>query len=101
MRKYGLVLRFPVTANTSTADSRVASEVGVARCRLEHLGNAITFQLSDHGRFPASTTKPGDLSEYNLENYDEDNKAGLGLFMNVKGLAYHRDTEDVVSPPEM
>ena len=65
--------------------------------------NAITFQLSDHGRFPAwlsPTTKPGDLSECDLENYDEDNKAGLGLFTNVKELVYHRNTEDVASPPK-
>lgn len=41
------------------------------------------------------TNKPGDLSEYNLDNYDEDEgEAGLGPFTNIKGLTYYRNNEE-------
>lgn len=40
--------------------------------------------------------KPGDLSEYNLDDYDEDdnNEAELGPFTNIKGLTYYRNNEE-------
>jgi hypothetical protein len=42
------------------------------------------------------TKKPGDLSEYNLDNYDDDgdNEAELGPFTNIKGLTYYRNNEE-------
>ena len=43
-----------------------------------------------------ATEKPGDLSEYNLDNYDDDddNEAELGPFTNIKGLTYYRNNEE-------
>jgi len=42
-----------------------------------------------------ATKKAGDLSEYNLDNYDDDdNEAELGPFTNVKGLTYYRNNEE-------
>ena len=43
-----------------------------------------------------ATKKPGDLSEYNLDNYDDDddNEAELGPFTNIKGLTYYRNNEE-------
>lgn len=39
--------------------------------------------------------KPGELSQYNLDNYDDDDgEAGLGPFTNVKGLTYYRNNEE-------
>ena len=48
------------------------------------------------GQAKLATKKPGDLSEYNLDNYDEDedNEAELGPFTNIKGLTYYRNNED-------
>ena len=42
------------------------------------------------------TKKSGDLSEYNLDNYDDDddNEAELGPFTNIKGLTYYRNNEE-------
>ncbi|TIC21145.1 WD40 repeat-like protein [Wallemia mellicola] len=39
---------------------------------------------------------PNDLSEYNLENYDEEsNEAGaLGAFSNIKGLSYYKNQDE-------
>lgn len=49
----------------------------------------------DGGAKPA-TKKPGDLSEYNLDNYDDDdaNEAELGPFTNIKGLTYYRTNDE-------
>jgi periodic tryptophan protein 1 len=48
------------------------------------------------GQTKLATKKHGDLSEYNLDNYDEDedNEAELGPFTNIKGLTYYRNNED-------
>ena len=48
------------------------------------------------GKAKPTSEKPGDLSEYNLDNYDEDedNEAELGPFTNVKGLTYYRNNEE-------
>ena len=48
------------------------------------------------GQTKPPNKKPGDLSEYNLDNYDEDedNEAELGPFTNVKGLTYYRNNEE-------
>jgi len=49
------------------------------------------------GQTKPVTKKPGDLSEYNLDNYDdddEDNEAELGPFTNIKGLTYYRNNEE-------
>ena len=41
------------------------------------------------------TDRPGDLSEYNLDNYDDDEgETGLGPFTNIKGLTYYRNNEE-------
>jgi len=46
-------------------------------------------------RVKSASKKPEDLSEYNLDNYDEDdNEAELGPFTNVKGLTYCRNNEE-------
>lgn len=47
-------------------------------------------------RAKPATKKPGDLSEYNLENYDEEdiNEAELGPFTNIKGLTYYRNNDE-------
>lgn len=44
----------------------------------------------------SAAKKPGDLSEYNLETYDEDdaNEAELGPFTNIKGLTYYRNNDE-------
>jgi len=51
--------------------------------------------LPDGGAKPVAK-KPGDLSEYNLEAYDEDdaNEAELGPFTNIKGLTYYRNNDE-------
>lgn len=44
-----------------------------------------------------TTKKPGDLAEYNLDNYDDDhddNEAELGPFANIKGMTYYRNNEE-------
>ena len=48
------------------------------------------------GQAKPPNKKPGDLSEYNLDNYDEDedNEAELGPFTKVKGLTYYRNNEE-------
>ena len=47
------------------------------------------------GRAKPTNINYGDLSEYNLDNYDEDeNEAELGPFTNVKGLTYYRNNEE-------
>ena len=48
------------------------------------------------GQTKPANKKTGDLSEYNLDNYDEDedNEAELGPFTNVKGLTYYRNNEE-------
>ena len=48
------------------------------------------------GQAKPATKKPGDLSEYNLDNYDDDggNEAELGPFTNIKGLTYYRNNEE-------
>ena len=48
------------------------------------------------GRARPANKKSGDLSEYNLDNYDDDddNEAELGPFTNVKGLTYYRNNEE-------
>lgn len=48
------------------------------------------------GQAKPTTKKPGDLSEYNLDNYDEDgdNEAELGPFTNIKGLTYYRNNKE-------
>jgi len=48
------------------------------------------------GQTKPTNKPPGDLSEYNLDNYDEDedNEAELGPFTNVKGLTYYRNNEE-------
>lgn len=39
--------------------------------------------------------KPGDLSQYNLDDYDEDaESSALGPFTNLKGLTYYRNNEE-------
>ncbi|KAI0046584.1 transducin family protein/WD-40 repeat family protein [Auriscalpium vulgare] len=44
---------------------------------------------------PADKAK-GDLSKYNLDDYDEDNSGAvaLGPFSNIKGLQYYRDNNE-------
>ncbi|ETW83317.1 hypothetical protein HETIRDRAFT_383395 [Heterobasidion irregulare TC 32-1] len=44
----------------------------------------------------STAKKGGDLSEYNLDDYDEDDTRGsvLGPFSNIKGLTYHRDNDE-------
>ncbi|THH15341.1 hypothetical protein EW146_g5125 [Bondarzewia mesenterica] len=44
----------------------------------------------------ASSNKEGDLSEYNLDDYDEEDTKGsaLGPFSNIKGLTYYRDNNE-------
>ncbi|KAG8917025.1 hypothetical protein FRC02_003412 [Tulasnella sp. 418] len=37
---------------------------------------------------------PNDLSEYNLDSYDDDTKSALGPFSNIKGLTYHQNNDD-------
>lgn len=51
--------------------------------------------LSGGGAKPA-VKKSEDLSEYNLETYDEDdaNEAELGPFTNIKGLTYYRNNDE-------
>ncbi|TFY74274.1 hypothetical protein EWM64_g9738, partial [Hericium alpestre] len=42
-------------------------------------------------------TKEGDLSQYNLDNYDEDEDTtgpAVGPFSNIKGLTYYRDNNE-------
>ncbi|KAF9778930.1 transducin family protein/WD-40 repeat family protein [Thelephora terrestris] len=48
------------------------------------------------GQSKPTTKKAGDLSEYNLDTYDEDdaNEAELGPFTNVKGLTYYRNNDE-------
>lgn len=48
------------------------------------------------GQVKLVSRKPGDLSEYNLESYDDDNdnEAELGPFTNIKGLTYYRNNEE-------
>jgi periodic tryptophan protein 1 len=48
------------------------------------------------GQAKPAAKKPGDLSEYNLDNYDDDgdNEAELGPFTNIKGLTYYRNNEE-------
>lgn len=48
------------------------------------------------GRAKPAAKEPGDLSEYKLDTYDEDdaNEAELGPFTNIKGLTYHRNNEE-------
>lgn len=48
------------------------------------------------GQAKSRTKKPGDLSEYNLDNYDDDgdSEAELGPFTNIKGLTYYRNNEE-------
>jgi hypothetical protein len=48
------------------------------------------------GRAKLATKKPGDLSVYNLDTYDDDdaNEAELGPFTNVKGLTYYRNNDE-------
>ena len=48
------------------------------------------------GQTKPANKKPGDLSEYNLDNYDDDddNEAELGPFTNIKGLTYYRNNEE-------
>jgi periodic tryptophan protein 1 len=42
-----------------------------------------------------SKSKTGDLSQYNLDEYDEDADSGsLGPFTNLKGLTYYRNNEE-------
>ena len=44
---------------------------------------------------PASATDAGDLSQYNLGDYDKDLDSGaLGPFTNLKGLTYYRNNEE-------
>ncbi|KAI0067268.1 WD40 repeat-like protein [Artomyces pyxidatus] len=42
------------------------------------------------------TSKSDDLSQYNLDDYDEDDTGGaaLGPFSNIKGLTYYRDNNE-------
>lgn len=48
------------------------------------------------GQTKPAVKKPGDLSEYNLDTYDEEdtNEAELGPFTNVKGLTYYRNNDE-------
>lgn len=48
------------------------------------------------GQAKPTVKKPGDLTEYNLETYDEDdaNEAELGPFTNIKGLTYYRSNDE-------
>lgn len=48
------------------------------------------------GRTNPAAKKSGDLTEYNLDTYDEDdtNEAELGPFTNVKGLTYYRNNDE-------
>lgn len=48
------------------------------------------------GQTKPAMKKPGDLSEYNLDTYDEEdvNEAELGPFTNVKGLTYYRNNDE-------
>ncbi|KDR78833.1 hypothetical protein GALMADRAFT_1365360 [Galerina marginata CBS 339.88] len=47
----------------------------------------------DSGAVPK--TKKDDLSEYNLDDYDDDAKTlAVGPFSNIKGLTYYKDNEE-------
>jgi periodic tryptophan protein 1 len=35
-----------------------------------------------------------DLSEYKLDDYDEEETEAGGLFSNIKGLTYYKDNEE-------
>lgn len=42
-----------------------------------------------------SKPKNGDLSEYNLDEYDEEaDSSALGPFTNLKGLTYYRNNDE-------
>ncbi|KAJ7126746.1 WD40-repeat-containing domain protein [Mycena epipterygia] len=44
---------------------------------------------------PKPKRNPDDLTEYNLDDYDNDVKtAAVGPFSNIKGLTYYRDNEE-------
>ncbi|KAG6887455.1 hypothetical protein C0992_012197 [Termitomyces sp. T32_za158] len=44
---------------------------------------------------PAPKPKDDDLSQYNLDDYDEDTKTtDAGPFSNIKGLTYYKDNEE-------
>lgn len=48
------------------------------------------------GSGKSAAKESGDLSEYNLDTYDEDdaNEAELGPFTNIKGLTYYRNNDE-------
>ncbi|KAJ7067208.1 WD40-repeat-containing domain protein [Mycena amicta] len=50
----------------------------------------------DSGAKPASKRDPNDLSEYNLDDYDENDDAApaVGPFTNIKGLTYYQNNAD-------
>jgi hypothetical protein len=44
---------------------------------------------------PGPKIDPGDLSEYNLDDYDQDDdSSSLGPLMNIKGLTYYGNNDE-------
>ncbi|KAF9519677.1 hypothetical protein BS47DRAFT_1374991 [Hydnum rufescens UP504] len=53
-----------------------------------------TEDRMDEDPVPVAKSDPNDLSQYNLDTYDEDTEVATGPFSNIKGLTYYRDNED-------
>ena len=96
----------PTTETTEIGSSEHCSLSATRRLTLDHSSEDDEPQGGDDdvpmdedpldGQGKPASKKPGDLSEYNLDNYDEDedNEAELGPFTNVKGLTYYRNNEE-------
>ncbi|PFH52951.1 hypothetical protein AMATHDRAFT_1683 [Amanita thiersii Skay4041] len=52
----------------------------------------------DSGNLPENKSDPSDLSQYNLDDYDNeddvDPTGGGGIFSNIKGLTYYRNNDE-------